>query len=99
MSAPLPSSRAAVAILLASSASLALPQVAFADVPGVKALIAQGLYWKSKGRQDLADQALRRALALDPGNVEARRALAGGAAPAPRRPVLAPPRPALSCGS
>lgn len=82
MSAPLPSSRAAVAILLASSASLALPQVAFADVPGVKALIAQGLYWKGKGRQDLADQALRRALALDPGNVEARRALAGGAAPA-----------------
>ncbi|WP_432787857.1 cellulose synthase subunit BcsC-related outer membrane protein [Novosphingobium rhizosphaerae] len=85
--------RAAVAVMLASVAPLAVPQVAFAEVPGVKALIAQGLYWKAKGRQDLAEQALRRALALDPGNAEARRALAGGApapAAAPAKVAAAP---------
>lgn len=97
MSAPITASRTALVALMASAAPLALPQVAFAEVPGVKALIAQGLYWKGKGRQDLAEQALRRALALDPGNAEARRALAGGGpapaakpAPAPARVATAP---------
>ncbi|WP_317975296.1 cellulose synthase subunit BcsC-related outer membrane protein [Novosphingobium pituita] len=74
--------------MLASPALLTVPDVAFAEVPGVKELVAQGLYWKSKGRQDLAEQALRRALALDPGNAQARQALHGGGstpAPAPAR--------------
>lgn len=84
--------RAAVAVMLASVAPLAVPDVAFAEVPGVKALIAQGLYWKGKGRQDLADQALRRALALDPGNAEARRALAGGTPAPAAKPAASPAR-------
>lgn len=86
--APTDFRRAALRALLASPALLTVPDVAFAEVPGVKELVAQGLYWKSKGRQDLAEQALRRALALDPGNAQARQALHGGAstpAPAPAR--------------
>lgn len=86
--APTDFRRAALRALLASPALLTVPDVAFAEVPGVKELVAQGLYWKSKGRQDLAEQALRRALALDPGNAQARQALHGGGstpAPAPTR--------------
>ncbi|GMM61630.1 hypothetical protein NUTIK01_24070 [Novosphingobium sp. IK01] len=86
--APTDFRRAALRALLASPALLTVPDVAFAEVPGVKELVAQGLYWKSKGRQDLAEQALRRALALDPGNAQARQALHGGGstpAPAPAR--------------
>jgi hypothetical protein len=89
--APTDFRRAALRALLAP-ALLTVPDVAFAEVPGVKELVAQGLYWKSKGRQDLAEQALRRALALDPGNAQARQALhGGGSTPAPARP--APIRP------
>jgi Flp pilus assembly protein TadD len=62
---------------------------ASAEAPGVAALIAQGHYWQSKGRQDLANQAFRRALALDPGNAEAR---AGMANPAPARATTPQPR-------
>jgi len=92
MSAPHTSHRVALVALLASTAPLVVPQVAFAEVPGVKALIAQGIYWKGKGRQDLAEQALRRALALDPGNAEARRALQGGAPAAPAKAAAAAPK-------
>ncbi|MEG3152189.1 cellulose synthase subunit BcsC-related outer membrane protein [Sphingomonas sp. ZT3P38] len=56
---------------------------ALAQAPGVAALLEQGRYWQGRGRADLARQAYRRALALDPANAEARRALST-AAPAPR---------------
>ena len=69
-----------IATLLASAV---MPSMAVAEVPGVSALIQQGRYWRSKGRNDLADQAYRRALALDPANAEARRGLKG----AQSRPV------------
>lgn len=82
MTAPHTIRRAALTALVAAPAVTGVPAVAFADVPGVKALVAQGAYWKAKGRDDLATQALRRALALDPGNAEARRLLQGGGAPA-----------------
>lgn len=100
MSAPHTISRAALTVLMASATTAAIPDVAFAEVPGVQALVKQGAYWKGKGRNDLADQALRRALALDPTNAEARRLLQGGtpAAPAkaaaPVRSAAAPTRPA-----
>ena len=90
--APTDFRRAALRALLASPALLTVPDVAFAEVPGVKELVAQGLYWKSKGRQDLAEQALRRALALDPGNAQARQALHGaGSTPAPAPARTHPP--------
>ncbi len=66
---------------------------AAAEVPGVAALIQQGRYWQSKGRQDLANQAFRRALALDPNNAEARKGLAGPFPPSspPRATSPVPP--------
>ncbi|MGC4252381.1 MAG: cellulose synthase subunit BcsC-related outer membrane protein [Sphingobium sp.] len=59
------------------------PGITRAEVPGVSALLEQGRYWQSKGRRDLANQAFRRVLALDPANAEARRGLQG--------PATAPP--------
>ncbi len=94
--------------LRVTCAALALacmaPLPTLADVPGVAPLIQQGRYWQSKGRQDLANQAYRRALALDPNNAEARKGLAGPPpkaqpapkptpAPAPARRAEATPRP------
>lgn len=65
--------------------SVALPSPATAEVPGVKALLEQAKYWRSKGRNDLADQALRRARALDPQSAEVKQAAAKPAAkPAPK---------------
>ncbi|WP_279731127.1 tetratricopeptide repeat protein, partial [Sphingobium yanoikuyae] len=86
--------------LRVTCAALALacmaPMPTLADVPGVAPLIQQGRYWQSKGRQDLANQAYRRALALDPNNAEARKGLAGPppkAQPAPKpTPAPAPAR-------
>lgn len=52
--------------------TMAQPGTAAAEVPGVKALLEQAKYWRSKGRNDLADQALRRARALDPKSAEAK---------------------------
>lgn len=61
---------------------------ALADVPGVAALVEQGRYWQAKGRQDLANQAFRRALALDPKSAAARQAMSGPARKAePPKPV------------
>ena len=78
-------------------ASAAMPVTAWADTPGVAALIQQGRYWQGKGRQDLANQAYRRALALDPSNAEARRGLNGGGWARPARPAAKPvPAPAAS---
>lgn len=74
-----------VAALLASTVT---PTIAVAEVPGVAALIQQGRYWRAKGRNDLADQAFRRALVLDPVNSEARHGLSG-AQSRPARPPAA----------
>lgn len=89
-----------IATLIGSSA---FPTIVQAEVPGVAALIQQGRYWRGKGRQDLANQAYRRALALDPSSAEARRGLNGegahpvkSAAPVAKRVETAPQRPAAS---
>lgn len=55
---------------------------ALAQAPGVPALLEQGRYWQAHGRADLARQAYRRALALDPSNAEARRGVSASS-PAP----------------
>jgi len=75
----------ALALLLAG-ASL-WPTCAMAENPAVRALLQQAQYWQSKGRGDLAYQALHRAQAIDPNNADVKRALAGpAAAPAPKAP-------------
>lgn len=61
--------------------------------PAVAALIRQGDFWSGKGRQDLAADAYRKALATEPNNAAARAGLArvnagGGARPsAPSAPA------------
>ncbi len=82
-----------LALLTAGIASPILVQPAVAQVAGVGALVQQGRYWQSRGRADLARTAYRRALAIDPSNAEARRALSTSSAPAPApaaRPSRAP---------
>ena len=73
-------------LVLCLLGTMAQPGTAAAEVPGVKALVEQAKYWRSKGRNDLADQALRRARALDPQSADVRQATAKPAAakPAPR---------------
>lgn len=74
-----------------AGSALCLAPPALAEVPGVAALIEQGRYWQGKGRQDLANQAFRRALALDPANAAARQGLSGPARKAaPAKPTPAP---------
>lgn len=72
----------AAALLSSGTAGLA----SAADNPAVTALVRQGDFWSQKGRKDLAADAYRRALAVDPGNAAARQGLARldtpGAAPA-----------------
>ena len=91
--------RAATLVLLtaAITAPVLVPP-ASAQVAGVGALLQQARYWQSRGRPDLAKTAYRRVLGLDPGNVEARRAIDGTpattAAASPERassPVPIPP--------
>ena len=61
-----------LALIAALLASGAIPSAALAQqAPAVKALLDQAAYWRGKGRNDLADQALRRARALDPAAAEA----------------------------
>ena len=80
-------------LLTAAMATTIVPTRAQAEVPGVSTLIQQGQYWQSKGRQDLANQAFRRALILDPTNGEARRGLAGQGARTNAKPAA--PTPAI----
>ncbi|PTW48004.1 Flp pilus assembly protein TadD [Sphingomonas faeni] len=91
-----------LALLTAGIASPLLVQPAVAQVAGVGALVQQGRYWQSRGRADLARTAYRRALAIDPSNAEARRALSTSSAPAAApaaRPSRAPaPAPAGMTG-
>lgn len=78
-----------------AGSALTLASPALAEVPGVAALVQQGRYWQGKGRQDLANQAFRRALALDPANAAARQGLSGPprrAAPAKPTPAAQPPQ-------
>lgn len=71
--------------------AMATPAMLAAQAPGVAALLEQGRYWQSRGRTDLANQAYRRVLTIDPGNAAARQALAG---PPRRTPAPAPaPKP------
>ena len=83
------SSPALLCLALASAAAPAVP--AIAAPAGVAELLDQARFWQSKGREDLADQAYRRILSIDPGNPAARAALARqNAQPAPAAPAAAP---------
>ncbi|QDK35132.1 cellulose biosynthesis protein BcsC [Sphingomonas sp. IC081] len=85
---------ACLALLLASTgAEVVSVGVASAQDSGVAALLQQARYWRSKGREDLAQQALRRARALDPNNPAVAQAMNGGgkAAPTPAAPAAAKP--------
>ncbi|MCJ1962711.1 hypothetical protein, partial [Novosphingobium mangrovi (ex Hu et al. 2023)] len=73
---------ALAALLGGCAVGSVLPVAALAQDDGVAALIAQAKYWRSKGREDLAQQALRRARAIDPDNPAI--AAASRAAPAPQ---------------
>lgn len=69
----------------------ATPMPAAAQSDAVPALLRQARYWEGKGRRDLAVQAYRRVLAIDPSNAQARRGVAGTvSAPAAPRPQPAP---------
>ena len=74
-------------------AVLSTPVTVQAEAAGVATLLSQATYWQGKGRQDLANQAYRRVLAIDPANAAAKRGLAGPAAPV-AAPRPAPPKPA-----
>ncbi|TPG42574.1 cellulose synthase [Sphingomonas koreensis] len=65
---------------------MALPSAAVGQSVGVDALLNQARYWQAKGRRDLAGQAYRRVLQVDPGNAAARQGLSATntRAPAPR---------------
>ncbi len=71
---------ALAAILLAGGGGVATAQTT--ANPGVAALVRQGDFWSQKGRKDLAGDAYRRALAVDPGNAAARKGLAALDSPA-----------------
>ncbi|VWX53628.1 cellulose biosynthesis protein BcsC [Novosphingobium sp. 9U] len=81
--------RLAIAALLVSTAG-AGPVLAAS--PAVDALVKQAQYWRSKGREDLAEQAMRRARALDPGAKAAAAAAPAKAQPAPKPQAAAKPR-------
>lgn len=76
-----------LALVAALLAGVTLPTAALAAPPAVKALLDQAAYWRAKGRNDLADQALRRARAIDPSAAEA-------APPRPKPAPVAKPAPA-----
>ncbi|KQM22070.1 cellulose biosynthesis protein BcsC [Novosphingobium sp. Leaf2] len=78
--------KAGLALMLSGTGVGMEPAVVMAQGNGVEALVKQAQYWRSKGREDLAQQALRRARALDPNNP----ALKAPPAPKPK----AQPRPA-----
>ncbi|WP_303697577.1 cellulose biosynthesis protein BcsC [Brevundimonas naejangsanensis] len=79
---------------LMGGAALAAPSGAAAQSQaGVSELLRQGDYWAQRGRRDLADQAYRRVLQIDPGNAAAQRGLRGGTSGTPAQPAPTPPRP------
>lgn len=64
-----------------------------ADQAGVAALLKQAQYWRAKGREDLAQQALNRARALDP---DASLPTAVRPVPTPSKPEARAKEPALA---
>ncbi|MYL96500.1 tetratricopeptide repeat protein [Novosphingobium sp. FGD1] len=92
--------RLGLALLLSTAASglapMVLPLDAQAQSAGVEALVKQAQYWRSKGREDLAQQALRRARALDPNHPALRSAAAPRPAPRSAAPKPAAPKPAAA---
>lgn len=85
-----------LAALCATAAAISMPVAVQAQASGVQTLLDQARYWQSRNRGDLANQAYKRVLAIDPGNGIARAALNGtppAAAPAPK-PVATKPAPA-----
>jgi len=79
-------------ILLAAASTLVLSTAALAQPTGVDHLLKQGEFWRAKGRADLALEAFRRVLSLDPANAEAKKAveaLQNAGAQAPPAPVAA----------
>ena len=98
MIAPSPRTRRLAGALMLSTvgagvALTALPTPAQASPAAVESLVKQAQYWRSKGRNDLADQAMRRARALDPKATEPRAAASAKQA-APQRTIAAPAAPA-----
>jgi tetratricopeptide (TPR) repeat protein len=97
-------SRRTKLLVIGLIASVALSVPASAEPAGVAALVNQGRYWQSKGRTDLANQAFRRVLAIDPQNATARQALTS-AQPKPQaaqpkpQPPRKPDRPDLAAAS
>ncbi len=67
---------ALAAILLAGGANHLAVAAEASPNPAVTALVRQGDFWSQKGRKDLAGDAYRRALAVEPGNAAARQGLA-----------------------
>ena len=64
-----------MALLLSGAVCAFVPaSPAWAADPAVSALLRQAQYWRSKGREDLAQDALRRAKALAPNDPEVRKA-------------------------
>lgn len=83
--------RLGAAALLVSTAGIA---PVLAASPAVDALVKQAQYWRAKGREDLADQAMRRARALDPGAKAPAAAASKPAAPKVAQPrTIAAPAP------
>ncbi|EIZ78057.1 cellulose synthase subunit C [Novosphingobium sp. Rr 2-17] len=85
-------SKPGMALMLSASvvavAPMAVPQPVWAQSAGVEALVQQAKYWRSKGREDLAQQAIRRARAIDPNHPS----LKSLSAPAPAPKPAAAPR-------
>lgn len=64
-------------VLAATLLAIGMPSLVHAaENPAVTALVRQGDFWSQKGRKDLAADAYRRALAVEPGNASARLGLA-----------------------
>ncbi|CAB3752125.1 cellulose synthase operon C-like protein [Burkholderia paludis] len=61
----------AAGLALAGLAALALPPAAHAAGDPLKVLIDQGKYWQARGRGDLAEQAWKKVLSLDPNQPDA----------------------------
>lgn len=72
--------------LMTTAVLLSLAPVGVAaQTTGVPELLRQAQYWEGRGRRDLANQAYRRVLAIDPANATARRGVAGSPQAQPKR--------------
>lgn len=78
-----------IGLIAALLSGAAMPSTVLAETPAVKALLDQAAFWRAKGRDDLAEQALRRARKLDPKATVAMPAQPTTAS-APRAPAAEP---------